>query len=388
MSQMRIDATVMPNQEKPIANISGWTLLDNPTKIDKISRVTPFHSSPLGRRGAKFLCVRKKYLLKALVTGGTGFIGSHLTEALIRKGVRVRCLLRKTSDLRWLKGLPIEIVHGDCTDKTSLEKAVRDVDWVLHLAGVTKAIKEETYFEVNGLGTENLIRACLKNNPHLQKFIYISSQAAAGPSRNGRHKKELDPCEPVSFYGRSKRAGEEWVLAHASEFPVLILRPSAVYGPRGRDIFVFFKCLSRRLKPCLLGPDQHLSLCYVQDIVQGVLLAAETETKSGEIFFLSDGHTYRMEEIGDIVAQAMGVTALRIRVPKRMILGIACFSEYLSKLFGRPFLLNKDKAEEMIQKDWLCDITKAKTLLGFEPKVPLSEGAKLTFEWYKKEKWL
>jgi len=95
-----------------------------------------------------------------------------------------------------------------------------------------------------------------------------------------------------------------------------------------------------------------------------------------------------MEDIGDIVAQAMGITAFHIRVPKRMILGIACFSEYLSKFFRRPSLLNKDKAEEMIQKDWVCDITKAKTLLGFEPRVPLPEGAKLTFEWYKKEKWL
>ena len=326
--------------------------------------------------------------MKALVTGGTGFIGSHLTEALIRKGVQVRCLLRKTSDLKWLKGLPIEFVHGDCNDKTSLEKAVRDVDWVFHLAGVTKAVKEETYFEVNGLGTENLIRACLENSPRLQKFIHISSQAAAGPSRNGGNKKEVDPCEPVSFYGRSKRVGEELVLTHAHELPVLILRPSAVYGPRGKDILAFFKCLSRRIKPCLIGPDQRLSLCYVQDIVQGILLALETRTASGEIFSLSDGNAYRMEEIGDIVAQAMGVTALRIRVSKRMLWGLACFSEYLSKFFGRPPLLNKDKAEEMIQKDWVCDITKARTLLGFEPKVPLSEGAKLTFEWYKKEKWL
>jgi nucleoside-diphosphate-sugar epimerase len=126
----------------------------------------------------------------------------------------------------------------------------------------------------------------------------------------------------------------------------------------------------------------------VQDIVQGSLLAVETQTKSGEIFFLSDGNDYRMEEVGDIVSQAMGITAFRIRVPKRMILGIARFSEYLSRFFRRPFLLSKDKAEEMIQKDWLCDITKAKTLLGFEPRVSLSEGAQFTFEWYKKEKWL
>jgi len=326
--------------------------------------------------------------LKALVTGGTGFIGSHVTEALIRKGVQVRCLIRKTSDLRWLKGLPVEFVHGDCKDKTSLEKAVRGVDRVFHLAGVTKAIKRDTYFEVNGRGTENLLQACHGSNPRLQKFIYVSSQAAAGPSRKGFNKKESDPCEPVSFYGRSKRAGEEWALAHAHELPVLILRPSVVYGPRDKDGFAFFKCLSRRIKPCPIGPDPHLSLCYVQDVVRGILSAAETQTKSGEIFFLSDGRDYRMEEIGDIVAQAMGIDAFRIPVPRQMIWGIACFSEVLSKFSGKPSLLNKDKAEEMIQKDWVCDITKAKTLLGFEPRVPFSEGARLTTEWYKKENWL
>jgi nucleoside-diphosphate-sugar epimerase len=182
--------------------------------------------------------------------------------------------------------------------------------------------------------------------------------------------------------------GEELVLTHAHELPVLIIRPSAVYGPRDKDVFAFFKCLSRRIKPCPIGQDQRFSLCYVQDIVQGILLAVETQTKSGEIVFLSDGNAYRMEEIGDIIARAMGITAFRIRVPKQIILSIARFSEYLSKFFGRTFLFNKDKAEEMMQKDWVCDITKAKTLLGFEPRVPLSEGAKLTFQWYKKEKWL
>jgi nucleoside-diphosphate-sugar epimerase len=326
--------------------------------------------------------------LKALVTGGTGFIGSHLTEALIRKGVHVRCLVRKTSDLKWLRGLPIEPVHGDCYDERSLEKAVKDVDWVFHLAGATKAVKKDTYFEVNGSGTANLIHACLEKNPRLQKFIHISSQAAAGPSRDRGHKRELDPSEPVSFYGRSKRMGEKMVLAHAHELPVLILRPSAVYGPRDKDFWALFKSLSRRIKPCPIGSDQRLSLCYIQDIIQGILLAGETRTKSGEIFFLSDGNDYRMQEIGDTVAQAMGVAALRIRIPDAMLLGIACISEYLSRIAKKPLLLNKDKAKEMIQKNWVCDIAKAKNLLGFEPRVSLAEGARLTFEWYRKEKWL
>ena len=326
--------------------------------------------------------------MKVLVTGGTGFIGSHLVESLLQKGIQVRCLLRKESDLKWLKGLPIEVVHGDCRDKTSLGKAAEAVDQVFHLAGVTKAIKEKSYFEVNAFGTENLIHSCLENNPHLKKFIYLSSQAASGPSRNGSKKKESDRSAPVSPYGQSKRMGEELALAHAHELPLLILRPSAVYGPRDKDVYAFFKCLSKRIKPCLAGRDQHLSLCYVQDIVQAILLAAEAQTKSGEIFFLSDGHDYRMEEIGDTFAQAMGITAFRIRIPKPMISGIASFSEYFSKFSKRPPLINKSKVKEMVQKDWVCDITKAKTILGFKPQVRLLEGARFTFEWYKKENWL
>jgi nucleoside-diphosphate-sugar epimerase len=290
--------------------------------------------------------------------------------------------------LKWLKGLPIEVHWGDCNDKNSLREAVEGVEQVFHLAGVTKAVHEKTYFEVNAFGTENLIHACLENNPRIQKFIYLSSQAAAGPCRNGNKKKESDQCKPVSPYGQSKQMGEELAMAHAQELPLLILRPSAVYGPRERDIYTFFKLLSKRIKPCLPSKDQHISLCYVEDIIQAILLAAQVKGSSGEIFFLSDGQDYRLEEIGDIFAQAMGVTTFCIRVPEWMIIGMASFSEYLSKLSGKPPLLNKGKVEEILQRNWVCDITKAKTALGFEPHISLAQGAKLTFEWYKKENWL
>ncbi len=325
--------------------------------------------------------------MKALVTGATGFIGSHLTEALLKKGFHVRCLVRRPEELRWLKNLPIEVVKGDITQKDSLMDAVKGVDQIYHLAGVTKALKEKTYFEVNAIGTKNLVRAVLEKNPFIQKLIYLSSLAASGPSRNGC-KKESDPCEPISPYGQSKWMGEEFALTHSHKLPILILRPSAVYGPRDRDIYTFFKCLSKRINPCLTGPVQHISLCYVEDLVRAIFMASEAQTKSGEIFFLSDGHSYRMEEIGNIFAQVMGVRALRLRIPERMIFGIAFFSEYLSKLSKKPSLLNRGKAIEMVQRNWTCDITKAKTMLGFHPQFSLFQGAQLTFNWYKKEKWL
>jgi nucleoside-diphosphate-sugar epimerase len=351
--------------------LKSKTVLDNSLKTDRIWKFK-----------------QRKNPLKTLVTGATGFIGSHLVEALLRRGDHVRCLVRKSSDLKWLHGLPIEVVQGDCNDKSSLKDAVTGVDQVFHLAGVTKAVDERTYFEVNARGTENLVRACLEHNPSLEKFIYLSSQAAAGPCRNGGQKRETDLCEPVSPYGQSKRMGEDLALAHASELPVLILRPSAVYGPRDRDIYAFFKLLSKKIKPCFYGPEQRISLGFVGDMVQAILLASEWKEGSGEIFFLSDGKDYRMEEISDAFASAMGVHPVRIRLPEWTIYGAASLSEYLSKLTGKPALLNRGKVEEMVQKNWVCDITKARSVLGFKPLVSLAEGARLTVEWYKKERWL
>ncbi|MBM4322933.1 MAG: NAD-dependent epimerase/dehydratase family protein [Deltaproteobacteria bacterium] len=326
--------------------------------------------------------------LKALVTGGTGFIGSHLVEALLRKRTEVRCLVRNRNNLKWLGGLPIELADGDCSDKTSLNEAVKGVDQVFHLAGVTKALKEETYFDVNASGTENLIHACLEKNPNLKKFVYLSSQAAAGPCQEGGKKKESDLCEPVSPYGRSKRRGEEFCLEHSRQIPLIILRPSAIYGPRDRDVYAFFRILTKRIKPVFSRQEQHVSLCYVEDIVQALILASDSSGSEGEIFFLSDGHDYRLDQIGDLFEQAFGIRAYRIYIPGWVVDGIASLSELFSRLSGSPPLINKGKVEEMVQKNWLCDITKAETLLGFKPRFSLAEGIKITYEWYRKEGWL
>ena len=188
--------------------------------------------------------------------------------------------------------------------------------------------------------------------------------------------------------GEANGGGRNWPCAQAHELPLLILRPAAVYGPRDKAFLFLFQCLAKRIKPYFSGGVQHLSLCSVQDLVGAILLAAETRTQSGEIFFLSDGQDYRMEEINDIFAQAMEVTAFRLRLPPPVLFGIAAVAEYFSKVSGKPALISRGRAEEMIQPNWLCDITKARTLLGFEPQISLAQGAKLTFDWYRKEKWL
>lgn len=326
--------------------------------------------------------------MKALVTGATGFIGSHLVEALVERGVHVRCLVRNKRELRWVNGSPVEFVEGNCQEKDCLKKVVKDVDQVFHLAGVTAAVKEKTYFEVNALGTDNLVRACIENNTRIQKFVHISSQAAAGPLRSGGRKKESDPCEPVSPYGKSKLLGEALALSHCPELPLVILRPCAVYGPRDKGFYALCKCLSKGIKPCFSHHDQYISMCHVQDLVQGILLAAEARTEHGAIFFLSDGQDYRMDEIGDIFAQAMGISASPIRFPKQVLFGMAFLSGCFSRVSGRPSILSIGKVDEMIRENWLCDITKARVSFGFDPRIALARGAESTVDWYKKENWL
>jgi nucleoside-diphosphate-sugar epimerase len=326
--------------------------------------------------------------LQTLVTGATGFIGSHLVEALVRRGDQVRCLVRNKSYLGWAKDLPVDFVVGDCQEMNSLQQAVQGVDQVFHLAGATMAVKEKTFYEVNGLGTKNVVHACIENNALLKKFIYLSSQAAAGPCQSGGRKIETDSCEPVSPYGKSKLLGEKLALAHAHELPLLILRPCAVYGPRDKGFFPLFKCLSKNINPCLSDRDQHVSLCYVEDLIRAILLASETQTESGEIFFLSDGHDYRMVEIGDTFAQAMEIRAMKLRLPKQLLLGMALCAECFARVTGKPSILSRGKVREMGCTNWLCDNAKAKTRLGFEPRISLAQGAALTFAWYKKENWL
>lgn len=326
--------------------------------------------------------------MKALVTGATGFIGSHLVDALVRRGAQVRCLVRNKSHLGWVNNSTVEFVVGNCCERNSLKQAVKDVDYVFHLAGITAAVKEKTYFEVNALGAENLINACIESNARLRKFIYLSSQAAAGPSRSDAKKKESDPCEPVSPYGKSKLLGEQLALSHSHELPLLILRPCSVYGPRDKSFYTLFKCLSKGFLPCIADHDQHVSLCFVQDLVRAIQLSAETRTESGEIFFLSDGQDYRIEEIGDIFAQAMERRTLRLRLPKRMMFAIGFCAECFARISGKPSIMNRGKVEEMTRKNWLVDITKARTLLGFEPRISLARGAELAVAWYKKENWL
>jgi len=320
--------------------------------------------------------------MKALVTGATGFIGSHLCEELIRRGYEVTCLSRNTSNLNWIENLDFRLVKGDCTLAESLLDAVGGFDYIFHLAGLTKARSHDEFFCMNAKGTENLIKAIAERNPKVTRFVYLSSLAAAGPSKDGNPLREDSPPSPVSNYGRSKLEGETAVLRYGDSMPVTILRPPAVYGPRDKDFLVFFKMIKKGIFPN--WGKCYYSLLYVDDLIQGIIASAENKRAEGKIYFLSDSKVYTDEEIATEISSVLDVKVTRLRVPKFVM----PFLAFLGEKIGERGIINRDKMKELRYSHWICDAKKAREEIGFLPKVGLKEGIKWTADWYTIHRWL
>lgn len=321
--------------------------------------------------------------MKALVTGATGFIGSHLVEELIKKGYSVTCLARKTSQLRWIEGLEVNILYGDCEDGDSLKQIPRDLDYVFHLAGLTKARREEDFFCVNVKGTENLLRAVAARASGVKRFIHLSSLAAAGPSRNGSPLNESLEPRPVSSYGKSKLEGEAVIMRHRDALPVTIIRPPAVYGPRDKDFHVLFKMLKKGFYPH--WGKCYYSLLYVDDLVRGIIMAAEEKEAEGGVYFLSDGKVYSNEDIVNEIAIVLDTKIVKIRIPRPVMAVLVGISE---KMGRGASIINKDKLKELNYFHWTCDSSKAGKDFKFVPKVSIKEGIKWTADWYRIHQWL
>lgn len=326
--------------------------------------------------------------MKILVTGATGFIGSHLVELLLKKNFTVRCLLRKTSNPVWLKDLPVELVYGDLFDMAALRQAVQDVQYVYHSAGLTKAKTEEEYFRGNSLGTKNLLDALKEYNPGIRRFVLLSSQAAAGPSPTKDPINEEVLPHPITSYGRSKLAAEHECHSAAETIKCTIVRPPVVYGPRDKDVFEFFHTVSRGLQPMAGLSEKFVSMILVSDLIRGTVMAAESEKAVGQTYFISSKAVYGWREIGEITRHVLDKSVLRIRIPEPGIYAIAAVAELMARFSSRPALINFEKARDMVQNYWTCDSTKAKRDFGFEQEVSLEEGIRSTVEWYKRAGWL
>ncbi len=323
--------------------------------------------------------------MNALITGGTGFIGSHLAESLLEKGITVFALVRDRHNLKWLRGLDICLLEGDLF---SIPLLPSSLDCVFHLAGLTKASKLADYYTVNQRGTASFFKALRSQNMHPKKIIVLSSLAASGPSVNGKAVRESDPACPLTPYGESKLLGEAEALKFKGDFSVIILRAAAIFGPRDRDFLPYFKLIKQGLGVSLGSKKKFLSLCYVKDLINALYLCTQKELDSGEILNIADPHSYSWDEFERAAGKAAGKKLKKVSIPVSVFSFASLLSEVWGKISRTPALLNRYKFKELKQSCWVADTSKAEEKLSFYPLFSLEKAVEETLNWYRKCRWL
>ena len=326
--------------------------------------------------------------MKIFITGGTGFIGSHLIEYLLPKEAEIYALVRNPSNLRWLTPIrdKIHILKGDLFNLPDIPS---DIDYVFHLAGITKSslTKIKNYYLINHKGTANLLNFFQSKKTSLKKFIYLSSLSVAGPCKVESPYKEDDPPNPISHYARSKLLGEKEVLSFKDSFPVVIIRTPGIYGPRDKDFLSALKTVKKGFF-ISFGKKVWLSLCYVKDLAEGMFLASQIDVKSGEIFNIADSKIYTWEEFCLTAAQIMKRKVKKITIFVPLIYPICLITEISSIFSKQDLIINFDRIRELKQEAWVCSNQKARKFLNFTPRYSLKQGLGETISWYIKNNWL
>ncbi len=324
----------------------------------------------------------------SVVTGASGFVGSHLVDFLLEKGDDVHCIVRKSSNLRWLEGKKVTIHTSGLFDKDGLKNILRNVDYLYHVAGVVKAKREDEYFKGNVETTRNLLDAVLEVAPSIKRVLIVSSLTASGPSKLGAPVNEDTPTTPITTYGRSKVAQEELTKLYIEKLPITIVRPPAIFGERDTEIYLVFKTYKQGLMTLVGFNRKEVSLIYVKDLVNGIYLAATNEVAKGKTYFISSKEFYNWKQIGKVIEKAMGKGAITLRLPHPLIYVVAAIAQFFSMFSSKPATFNLEKARDFVQEAWTCDTTKSQNELGFKERYSLEEGMQNTIDWYKKEKWL
>jgi len=322
------------------------------------------------------------------LTGATGFVGSFVAEKLAEQGHRVTCLVRKSSNLRWIKDLPVRFLNADIFDPATFKDTLKNAEYVLHVAGVTKAANPDDFYHGNVEATKVLAEAAITHCPNLERFLVVSSQAAVGPSPGTDSVDEAHPFHPLTDYGKSKMECELFLQSLSGKFPVTIIRPPSVYGPRDTDIYHFFKNMKYRVNLQVGNIDQLISLVYVEDLAAGIIQAAFSPASAGKTYFLCEDKPYRWSQMAELTSQIMGHGYMTLRIPFSLVKLIAGGLESVSKIRNKPTILNRQKMEEIRQSNWSISSRRAQQDFDYRTQYPLPTGLKKTIGWYRENGWL
>jgi len=325
---------------------------------------------------------------RVLITGASGFVGYHLIEEALREGLEVYAAVRASSKVDHLRDLPVTFTQPDFSNLKSLraDLEMHQYDYIIHAAGITKALHRKEYDLVNAEYTRNLGQAIAETQVPLKKFVFISSLAAVGPSANGHPITERDPANPVTPYGKSKLLAE-FYLSTLYALPIIILRPTAVYGPRDRDLFIVLKAISRGIEPYIGRREQMLSFIYVKDLATATLDALRSPI-TRKAYNVGDGVPYNRYALADISKAILNKQTLRVHLPGALVKVMAAAQETVGRMRGQMPALNLDKLPELTAANWSCSIDHIQEDLGFVPRYSFERGLTETIQWYKDQHWL
>lgn len=316
-----------------------------------------------------------------LVTGATGFIGSHLVEAFLSRGEQVRVLVRRSSSRRYLPA--VDVVCADLVTGEGLNEALAGVSQVFHLAGATKALHTSDYYMGNVKAVE-----CLAGRVRAREIpmVHVSSLAAVGPSAVGEPLDEDAEPHPLTTYGRSKLEGERVVRAVLPD--AVIVRPPVVYGPRDTDVLQILKPISMGWALQLGGGERWFSLIYVRDLVDGLIAASQTLAARGRTYFLANSAPLCWTDLTRTAARIMGKRPGVIRIPTGVGYAVGLLAEILARAIGKPGIISREKVAEARCEAWTCSSARGAAELGFEARTPVEKGLSETLAWYKEAGWL
>jgi nucleoside-diphosphate-sugar epimerase len=313
---------------------------------------------------------------RVLITGATGFVGSHIAQAFAEAGYEVRCGARASSSTRWIPDL--ERVELDLSRKGDLSGALENVDLVVHAAGITRARRAEDYHAVNAEGTKKLAAAALG----VRRFVLISSLAARGPDDDGRAQDH-----PESAYGRSKLAAEAYLHGFGAQMEAVVLRPAAVYGPRDTDLLPLFRMASAGWLPLPSGANL-LQPVYAEDVAGAALAAASRPGSGFGPFPVAETSRYTWEDVVAGLEGAVGRTVRAVRLPAAAFTLAGRAAECAARPFSAVPFFDERRARDLALRTWTCDTSATERALGWRAEVSLSEGLGRTARWYAQAGWL